>query len=87
MTKALLFSKAFTAYELTVIRDDCKARILSGKGQLAFVSSTGAGGRTAGMLQNYTSDELLEIVIEAIDIQNGANDGRAVSYMRFGGIY
>lgn len=87
MTKALLFSKAFTSAELGVIRDDCKARILSGKGQLAFVSSTGAGGRTASMLQNYTADELLETVIEAIDIQSGASDGRGISYMRFGGIY
>jgi hypothetical protein len=87
VTKALLFSKAFTSDELGVIKDDCKARILSGKGQLAFVSSTGAGGRTASMLQNYTADELLEIVIEALEIVAGTSSGAGISYMRFGGIY
>jgi hypothetical protein len=87
VTKALLFSKAFTQEELEGIRDAAKDRILSGNGQLAFVSSSGAGGRSAAMLQNYSADDLLEIVIEALDIVTGVSSGSGITYLRFGGTH
>ena len=87
MTRALLFSKAFTQTELLGIKRDCVERIISGTGQSAFVASSSAGGRSASMLQNYSSEDLLEIVIEAIDILAGNSSGMGVTYINFGGTY
>jgi hypothetical protein len=87
VTRALLFSKAFSQAELLAIRDACKDRILSGQGQSAFVASSSAGGRSAAMLQNYSSEDLLEIVSEALDILAGKLLGLPVTYISFGGTY
>ena len=87
MTRACLFSRAFTADELSAIQSACAQRILAGQGQSAFVASSSAGGRSAAMLQNYSSEDLLEIVIEAQDILNGKALGTAVTYISFGGTY
>lgn len=87
MTRALLFSKAFTRAELLGIKESCKERILSGNGQLAFVASSTAGGRSAAMLQNYSADDLLEIVVEAIDILDGNSSGMGITYITFGGTH
>jgi hypothetical protein len=87
VTRALLFSKAFNRSDLIGIKDSCKDRILSGNGQLAFVASTSAGGRSAGMLQNYSAEDLLEIVIEALDILDGKSSGMGVTYIHFGGTH
>lgn len=65
------------------IQESCKERILAGQGQMAFVQSTSAGGRSATMLQSYTAIELLEIVTEAIDIKNGVSSGKSVTYPNF----
>jgi hypothetical protein len=69
------------------MKEDCKVRILSGQGQMAFVSSSTAGGRSASMLQNYSADDLLEIVMEALDIVNGTASGTGITYASFGGTY
>jgi len=87
MTRALLFSRAFTLAELQAIQKQCTDRILSGSGQSAFVASTSAGGRSASMLMNYSSEDLLEIVLEAQDILNGKLLGMPVTYISFGGTY
>ena len=87
MTRALLFSRAFTLAQLQTIQSDCATRIISGQGQSAFVSSSSAGGRTASLLQNYSSEDLLEIVLEAQDILNGKALGVPVTYISFGGTY
>jgi len=85
VTRALLFTKAFTRAELLGILEACKSRILAGQGQLAFVSSSSAGGRSAAMLQNYASEDLMEIVVEAIDIVDGKATGAGITYITFGG--
>jgi|APCry1669191860_1035381.scaffolds.fasta_scaffold54811_2 hypothetical protein len=87
MTRAGLFARAFTGAELQKIQHDCAQRILDGQGQSAFVASSSAGGRSAAMLMNYSSEDLLEIVIEAQDIQNGKLLDKAVTYISFGGTY
>jgi hypothetical protein len=87
VTRALLFSKAFTKQELLGIKSDCTQRIIAGTGQSAFVASSSAGGRSASMLQNYSSEDLLEIVIEALDILAGNSSGMGVTYINFGGTY
>lgn len=87
MNRALLFSKVFTLAQLQQIQTDCANRILSGQGQSAFVSSSSAGGRSAAMLQNYSSEELLEIVVEAQQILAGTLLGIPATYISFGGTY
>ena len=39
------------------------------------------------MLQNYSSEDLLEIVVEALDILAGKSSGMGVTYINFGGTY
>ena len=83
MTDARLFSNIFTGAELLSIVEDCKTRILDGRGQVAFVTQSSAGGRSAALLQNYTAIELATIVWDAIQIQSGKQTGRRVTYPRF----
>ena len=39
------------------------------------------------MLQNYSADDLLEIVIEALEILAGNVSGAGITYLRFGGTH
>jgi hypothetical protein len=83
MTDARLFAINFTGPELLKIHEDCKTRILDGRGQVAFVTQSSAGGRSAALLKDYSSIELQHIIYDAIQIQLGKQSGRSVTYPRF----
>lgn len=85
MTDAVLLASVLTASELQDLRADCVQRILDGKGQLAFVTSSSISGKSVTLSQTYSVIDMLRIVKEAIDYNAGTRNPR-VTYPVFNAI-
>jgi hypothetical protein len=60
-------------------------RILDGKGQLAFITSSSVSGKSVTLSQTYSVIDMLRVVKEAIDFNAGIKNPR-VTFPTFSAI-
>ena len=65
------------------MRGSCKAQILAGGANQAFVVSSSVGGRSVTLQQTYSCWDMLGLIETALAIKSGAIGNSRVSQMRF----
>lgn len=83
MTDASILAATFATDELATLRGSCKAQILAGGANQAFVVSSSVGGRSVTLQQTYSCWDMLGLIETALAIKSGAIGNSRVSQMRF----
>ena len=83
MTDASILASTFGTDELATLRGSCKAQILAGGANQAFVVSSSVGGRSVTLQQTYSCWDMLGLIETALAIKAGAIGNSRVSQMRF----
>jgi hypothetical protein len=83
VTDASILASTFGTDELATLRGSCKAQILAGGANQAFVVSSSVGGRSVTLQQTYSCWDMLGLIETALAIKAGAIGNSRVSQMRF----
>lgn len=83
MTDASILAATFGTDELATLRASCKAQILAGGANQAFVVSSSVGGRSVTLQQTYSCWDMLGLIETALAIKAGSIGNSRVSQMRF----
>jgi hypothetical protein len=83
VTDASILASTFGTDELATLRGSCKAPILAGGANQAFVVSSSVGGRSVTLQQTYSCWDMLGLIETALAIKAGAIGNSRVSQMRF----
>lgn len=71
MTDASILAATFGTDELATLRGSCKAQILAGGANQAFVVSSSVGGRSVTLQQTYSCWDMLGLIETALGIKAG----------------
>lgn len=72
MTDASILAATFGTDELATLRGSCKAQILAGGANQAFVVSSSVGGRSVTLQKEYSCWDMLGLIETALAIKSGS---------------